>query len=219
MDIPAIMLLMVLVLTNLKKIVIHPLPLSLFLAIVSFTLFVKEAGPYSGMIMPFVLALIVYLIAQINIPDKLKYLVLLLLAVPGLILLGLRGVDVQVNAICRNGSLVQTTLDQLGLDGQRIVAPYKYYFFVEGIGRDTASFWGSMGGFRSSWRESPLIQMAVERATVVIAEPEERHWLEDQGFQEVASLECNATRIPGLPGNFPSWFVFNEVVFKRKSVD
>lgn len=219
MDTPAILLLLMLAVTNLKRIVHNPLPLSLLLTFISFSLFVKEAGPYSGMIMPFVLALIVYLIAQINIADKKKYAVLLFLAVPGLLQLGLRWVDYQVNAECRDGSVVQTTLDRVGLDGQSIVAPYKYYFFVEGIGRDTASFWGSMGGFRPTWRESPHLQVSVERATVVIAEPEERNWLNDQGFQEVASLECSATRIPGLPGNFPSWFVFNELVFKRKSAD
>lgn len=96
----AIGLMIALCLLNYQTILKSALLAGMVLTYIAFSLFVKEAGPYSAMIMPFVLATNVLLIEKSKWPPIARYTVLGLIILPGTLLIALRGADVYLNADC-----------------------------------------------------------------------------------------------------------------------
>lgn len=201
----AIGLMLALCVINYKLVLKNALLSGLVLTYVAFSLFVKEVGPYAAMIMPFILATIVLLIAQSQWGALPKFFLVSLITLPGLVLLGLRGVDVYLNAECRDSNKVLAIASGVLGDRDRVVAPFKYYFLLEHDGRDLVTLAYSKIG-----REQ-----LVNDADLVIENKQLPDWLAEAGLEKAAQVSCEPRRVPFLPGTFYQRSVFDEGFYRR----
>jgi hypothetical protein len=190
----AIVIMLVLVVLNYKKLMTDALAFGLFLTYIAFSLCVKEVGPYAGMIMPFVLALIVILLEKSDLHAYSRYALIAAITLPGLLLAGLRGVDLRLNSACRDGAAVAAKAEMFIGREKKIVAPFKYYFLLEKPGRELVTF-------DYSKLEKNIV---VADAGLVISGTStiQHEWLSSCGFNRVGSFVCLARHVPFLPATF-----------------
>jgi len=200
----AIGLMIVLCLLKYREVMRSTLLIGLISSFAAFSLFVKEVGPYAGMIMPFVLATIVLLIAKSSWNPLPRAAFLALITLPGLFLLGLRGIDIYLNTACRDNSKVVALVNNLIQDRARIIAPFKYYFLLEQTDRDLITLEYS--------KVTP--ELLVDKATVVIAGNASID-LAAAGFRKGAQIDCTLRRVPVLPDTFYERTTFKEGFYLR----
>ncbi len=205
----AIVIMLVLVALNYKKLMSDALALSLFLTYLAFSLFVKEVGPYAGMIMPFVLALIVILLEKSDWNIYSRYALMAVITLPGFLLAGLRGVDLRLNSACRDGAAAAAKAEMFIGKEKRIVAPFKYYFLLEKRGRDFVTF------DRSKLDK----KVVVAGAGLVLSDTSftQQEWLSSCGFNRVGSFVCLARQVPFLPASFYGRSTYFEDIYFRSS--
>ena len=201
----AIGLMMILVLFNYKLVLKNELLIGLFITYLTFSLFVREVGPYAAMIMPFVLAIIILLISKSSWGKLLKWSMLTLIIFPGLILLGLRTADIYLNANCRDASKFIDVLNQsVGL-GNNIVAPFKYYFLLEAKDRNLVTL-----EYSKDDKES-----LVQKSNLVVSDIEMPIWINSLGFRKAGEVSCNPIHVPLLPATFYQRSTYNEGFYVR----
>lgn len=201
----AIGAMLVLSLLHIRHIVHNTLIVGLLLTYLAFSLFVNEVGPYAGMIMPFVLATTVAILCISEWRFAIKITLVLLLIFPGLILIALRGGDLIINAGCRDNAHVLATIQPVVGDNANIIAPFKYYFFLEGSGKKLTTF-----EYARMDRQSMLNQ-----ADVVLSTSDQDQDLISRGFRPVAKISCAPQKLPLLPNTFLTRSTFNEIIFHR----
>lgn len=200
-----ILIMLALSLLNIRRVLQSPLLIGLLLNYIAFSLFANELGPYAGMIMPFVLATIVVILDQLTWKPLPKYALLALVILPGVLLLGLRGVDLPLNAGCRDNTKVITVIENLARGSGQIVAPFKYYFFLEEPNRAVVTL-----EYSRIDRER-----VVEKADLVVQDKRASEWLTKLGFAKRAQLDCDPRPVPLLPETFYRRSVFDEAFYQR----
>ncbi len=185
---------------NFKKVIKDPLMIGLIINYITFSVFVKEIGPYAAMIMPFILAIIVLILAKSDYKFSIKGFIFALVLIPGTLLLFLRGIDLYLNSDCRDSKKVISVLDQVLNKDTKIVAPFKYYFFLAQKGRKVVTF------EYSKLKEEGVIK----DAGLIITNSSDKDLLLSKGYKKANQLVCNPYRVPLLPSTFYSRSVFNE---------
>jgi hypothetical protein len=187
-----------------RAVLVNPLLLGLLASYLSFSLFVREVGPYAGMLMPFVLCALVIILQEVHHRLVRRGAVACLLF-PGLFLLGARGVDIVLNNDCRNISEVSRVIAQFVGENERVVAPFKYYFLLEREQRELQTW-----DYSRVPRDSLLAS-----ATVVVDRAAEEAAFGVLGLAPVAMMSCEVIRVFPLPDTFYRRSTFDEVIFRR----
>jgi hypothetical protein len=201
----AISLMIFLIILSYKKIIKSAFLLGLVLTYIVFSLFVREFGPYAAMIMPFVLVTVIILIADPKFPRWLRLLVHSLIILPGILLIGLRTLDIYLNQSCRGKSEIIVYADNLIKSNKNIIAPFKYYFTLEGHDRNFLTL-------EYSKIENKNI---IEAAQFIVISKHQLIDLESRGFSKIGQLTCNLKHVPFLPGSFYDRSVFDEIIYSR----
>ena len=201
----AIGLMLFLVVLNSKKIIKNPLLIGLLSTYVAFSLFVKEVGPYAAMIMPFVLAIIFLLIYDSNYNVLARVAMISILIFPGTLLLSLRGMDLYMNADCRNNEEISITIDRTIEANEKVVAPFKYYFLL----RDKTKNIVTLQYSNVSQEEM------IEKTALAIQDSRLENLFMTNGFEKVGRFTCQPFLVPLLPATFYRRSVFSEVVYKK----
>jgi 4-amino-4-deoxy-L-arabinose transferase-like glycosyltransferase len=186
-----------------------PIIAGLFLNYLAFSLFVKEVGPYAGMIMPFVLAGVAALLSKMHFARAGKALLIFLIVLPSSAVLALRAADLPLNASCRQATSLDKLTHQMAAEGQigwRIVADYKYYFHLESPRNQLQVQDGS----------PEQIAAAVQQADMVLQDPSLPP--PAPGFVPAATLSCTPRRLPMLPASFLERSIFNETIYIKPKV-
>ena len=170
-----------------------------------FSLIVKENGPYAGMVTPFVLMIITSILARSSWTRIQKLALIIILMAPGSVHLVLRGADLYLNSSCRERDAVVATISEHFRDGHVVVAPYKYYFLLQGRGYDVVTLNRS--------KVDPTRVLAA--ADFWVASEMTPSGLVASGFTKVASLNCNVRRVPLFPDNFYERTIFTENFYRR----
>ena len=201
----AIILMLILVTLNLKLVFKNVLSLSLLLNYVAFSLFVKEVGPYAGMITPFVIMLIFVLLSESTWTIFVKSIVVLVLVSPGCLHLLLRGADYFMNADCRDRNRVAAITNGVVRDNIKIVAPFKYYFLLAGVGHDVETL---------EWTDVDRTQI-LGGAEVLIEGLQKSPSPESLGFRKIGQMGCIVRRVPLFPDTYYGKTIFSESIYRR----
>lgn len=201
----AIALMLALAALNMRTIARDPILAGMAASYVAFSLFVKEEGPYAGMLMPIVLALVIAMLARSVTSPLLRGAVLAAVLVPGAGVLVLRGADLVLNADCRDGARVQRALLAFSSPRAQVVAPFKYFFLLQ----------PAAGQLRTYEYAGSQVAEVIAAAQVVVAEAGMGAVLRQQGFTEVAALECTTQRLPLLPASFYRRSIFDETIYRK----
>lgn len=199
----AIALLLFLVTLNVKTVLRSWVLAGLFATFLAFSVFVREHGPYAGMIMPFVIAAIVFLLARSNYQSIIKVALIASLTVPGSVLVTLRAADLALNGKCRDGEGVMRAIAGRVGDAATIIAPFKYYFLLEGKDRKLLTVEYAKG-------DPSTIRRGAE---LVVADWGAAGALRKEGFVEAGGFACAVRRVPLLPETFYQRSVFQEALF------
>ncbi len=203
-NVPIVMML-ILVVSNYKVAIGNVLLIGSISSYIVFSLIVKENGPYAGMITPFVLMTIVGVLERVSWTKAQKSALITVLLLPGSVHLTLRATDLYLNSGCRERSAVAAIRSQQFRNGDVIVAPYKYYFLLQGVGHDVVTLDRSKIDPTQVLAKADLL---VENELAVSALPA-------SGYVKVASLSCNIRRVPLFPSNFYERTIFNESFYRR----
>jgi hypothetical protein len=207
----SIITMLLLVVSHYKLVLKSPLLTGLFCSYLAFSLFVKELGPYAGMIMPFVLMIIFCILSQSPLHLPVRAAVLLFLIVPGMVLTFLRSLDLVLNHACRDPGMVRQSLlkvvDSYGGKDVRFVAPSKYYFMIAPLTRDLLT---------TELAKSDHRQI-LDQADVVIGTSRmiDGYRLTDSFVKKSSLNACRPVRVPLLPDSFLNRSIYGESVFFR----
>lgn len=203
----AIAAMLILLIKEYKVLRRSPMVVGLFANYLAFSLFVVGGDLYQGMIMPFILAAILILLDQSETKSFLKRSLLILIAGPGIALFALRSIDLYLNADCRDNENVMSALDTAIGDAQTVIAPFKYYYFLENQERNLITL-----EYLSVKRSEIL-----ENADALVTRQNNQYELENMGFVEVSKLNCHVTEVTLLPKSFYRGSVFNETIYRKRN--
>ena len=202
----AISILLLLACLGYKRLLRSPIILGLFLNYLSFGLFVREVGPYAGMIMPFVLAAVAALLSESRMKRALKLGLALLILVPSATVLAARAADLPLNANCRRSDFLQTLTSRITSENRRslqIVVDYKYYFYLENPRHRLFALEGSPTQREASIRNADIL-LDTSPAAAAAA-----------GLSAAGKLACTPRKLPLLPQSFYDRSIFNETIYIR----
>lgn len=199
----AIVILILLVAVQYRLVLKKPLLLGLVTAFLSFSLFVKEAGPYAAMINPLILSAIFLILSEYDFRKVVQYMIILLLIIPGTILLLLRGTDLIINSDCRNSTEIVDVINQQV--GEKYVIPFKYYFFAENHKREVITLQYS--------KIDP--EIVIHGADVIISDAVNEAQLKQLNFKTIYQNTCKPYYLPLLPATFYRRTLFVEAIFVR----
>jgi hypothetical protein len=171
-----------------------------------FGLFVREVGPYAGMIMPFILAAIASLFDRLKWSQTAKVAVLAIIILPGITLMSARAVDVLINADCRQATGIEGIARRIANEHGRnfkSVASTKYFFLLEGEGM---RFYG-LDPTDSGRRE------AIRLADLIIDKPSQN--LQYAGFEPAGELACRPKKVPLLPESFYDRTLYSGTLYRK----
>jgi 4-amino-4-deoxy-L-arabinose transferase-like glycosyltransferase len=197
---------LVLALMGARQIIRSALLTGLILTYFTFSLFVREIGPYAGMIMPFVLAAVAALLSQITMHRAFKTLLVAMILLPSLTLLSLRAADLPLNADCRQAKPLTRLKEQLATEdrqGLKVVADYKYFFQLEGAQARLLALEGTPVQRQQYLRDADLV---LDQPSAEPPAP---------GLKIAGSLSCRPRRLPILPASFYERSIYNETMYIR----
>lgn len=194
----------ILVLIYFRTVLKKPLLVGVVLTYLSFSIFVEEVGPYAAMITPILIAAIFLILSETINHRIVRYSLTALIVLPGVFLVFLRGADLIVNTDCRNSSNIPKIISHQS--NQKIITPFKYYFFAEGVNREVITF----------ERSQKDAEELIKDADLIIASQSRAEFLNTYNFKEVAKTQCNHTKLPFLPDTFYDRSTFSERFFSRK---
>ena len=207
----SIILMLCLVALNVKLLRSSSLLLGLVLTYLLFSMFVKEVGPYAGMITPFVLMIIFYIASVRKLNLLLATSIALLLTAPGAILVLIRTGDLIANQSCRYPRAVVNSVKQQiassDTKGLNIVAPFKYYF-------ELAPLVEMLTTVEYAQRDASLIY---SDADIIFDTPESiiKNGLTNKFVEKQPKSSCKPYRLPFLTNQFLSRSTYREAVYTR----
>lgn len=193
----------VMVLVYFRTVIKKPLMMGAVLTYLSFSFFVEEHGPYAAMITPILIAGIFFILSETVSRSVLQYSLSTLIIVPGLFLLFLRGADLIANSDCRDSSKIPELISDPS--SQKIITPYKYYFFAENENREVVTF----------NRAKIDRKLMVKDADLIVSSNELTNFLNRQNFEKVADISCTPRKLPFLPDTFYERSTYNESFYSR----
>lgn len=185
--------------TVLKK----PLLIGIVLTYLSFSFFVEERGPYAAMITPILIAGIFFIISEGVKRKMVRYSLSTMIIIPGLFLIFLRGGDLITNTDCRSISNIPKIINDQ--TNQKIITPFKYYFFAEDVNREVITF-------ERSRIDSKIL---IQDADLIVASDWQADFLKNHDFRDVAETSCTPRKLPFLPDTFYERSTFNETFYSR----
>lgn len=193
----------VMVLIYFQTVIKKPLLIGAVLTYLSFSFFVEEHGPYAAMITPILIAGIFFILSESVSRRIIQYSLSALIIVPGLFLIFLRGADLLANSDCRDSSKIPEIISDPS--NQKIIAPYKYYFFAEDINRQVVTF-------ERSQIDSDLL---IKDTDLVVASNWQGDLLKSHNFEMVTKIPCTPTKLPLLPNTFYERSTYNESFYSQ----
>jgi hypothetical protein len=155
------------------------------------------------MITPVLITGIFFILSESVKRRVIQYSLSALIIVPGLFLLFLRGADLLANSDCRDSSKIPELISNPS--NQRIITPYKYYFFAEDENRQVITF----------ERSRIDAEVLVKDTDLIIASDWREDFLKNQNFKEVADISCNPGKLPFLPDTFYERSTYSESFYTR----
>ena len=206
----AIAIFIFLVLANLPLVRSNALIIGIVVNYVAFSVFVKEVGPYAGMITPFLIFGIFIFLYNGRSAKILRYMCFLPLLIPGAFLIGVRSIDLIVNSKCRDPhafiAAYRTIEADLGDSLLQVVSPFKYYFFLESSRYSLVTLEFSSVKPREIFESSDI---------VVLDESSKLNYSLTSGYKKANVRKCKALRIPPLTSQFAEKSSFNEDIYFR----
>jgi len=193
----------VMVLIYIQTVLKKPLLIGAVLTYLSFSFFVEEHGPYAAMITPILIAGIFFILSESVSRRFIQYTLSALIIVPGLFLIFLRGADLLANSDCRDSSKIPELISDPS--NQKIIVPFKYYFFAERKNRDVITF-------QRSRIDSEVL---IKNTDLIIASNFRDDFLKSHNFRAVAEIPCNPKKLPFLPDTFYERSTYSEVFYSR----
>ncbi|MCG2587074.1 ArnT family glycosyltransferase [Rhodohalobacter sulfatireducens] len=193
----------VMVLIYIQTVIKKPLLIGAVLTYLSFSFFVEEHGPYAAMITPILIAGIFYILSESVSRRFIQYSLSALIIVPGLFLIFLRGADLLANSDCRDSTNIPELINEPS--NQKIIAPFKYYFFAENENREVVTF----------NRAKIDRKVLVKDADLIVSSNEMSDFLNRNNFEKVAEITCKPTKLPFLPGTFYERSTYTETFYNR----
>ncbi len=107
------------------------------------------------------------------------------------------------NSDCRDSSNIPELIEDP--KHQKIITPFKYYFFAEGVNREVITF----------ERSRIDAEILVKDTDLIISSDWRDDFLKNYDFKEVAEISCTPTKLPFLPNTFYDRSTFSEVFYSR----